>query len=223
MQRALVIGDSGGVGGALRQALSERLGAGQVDGLSRSRDGLDICDETRVAELMGALEPSYDVILIATGVLGVGADTPEKSLRAVTAQGLSKQFEINALGPALVMKHAQRLLPRKGRCVMAVLSARVGSIGDNRLGGWYGYRASKAALNQIMRCTAIEMRRSHRDSIVLSIHPGTVATDFTAGYQDRHKTVTPPVAAANILNVVAGASVANSGHFLDWAGDVVSW
>lgn len=144
-------------------------------------------------------------------------------MRTVTAEGLLKQFEINALGPALVIKHAVRLLPRSGRSVLAVLSARVGSIGDNRLGGWYGYRASKAALNQITRCAAVELRRSHRDAIVLAIHPGTVATGFTQAYQARHQTVPPEQAAANILDVVAAATTADSGQFLDWAGDVVSW
>lgn len=223
MQRALVIGDSGGIGGALRRALNARLGEAHVDGLSRTRDGLDIRDEARVEPLMAALEPPYDVIVIATGALGAGPGTPEKSLRTVTAEGLLKQFEINALGPALVIKHAVRLLPRSGRSVLAVLSARVGSIGDNRLGGWYGYRASKAALNQITRCAAVELRRSHRDAIVLAIHPGTVATGFTQAYQARHQTVPPEQAAANILDVVAAATTADSGQFLDWAGDVVSW
>lgn len=223
MNRALIIGDSGGIGGALRAALETRLGAANVDGLSRRRDGLDICDEERVAALFSALDPGYDLIVIATGALTAGPETPEKSIKQVSAEGLAKQFQINAMGPALVLKHLVRLVPKGRRVVIAVLSARVGSITDNRLGGWYGYRASKAALNQVLRCFAIEIGRSHPQCIVVSLHPGTVATRFTEGYQSRHETVSPEVAASHILAVIDGVTVENSGRFYDYAGQEVPW
>ena len=104
-----------------------------------------------------------------------------------------------------------------------MLSARVGSIGDNRIGGWYSYRASKAALNQIVHGAAIEVGRSHKDSIVVALHPGTVQTAFTAEYAGRHKTVTAQEAAGNLLGVTGGLTVEQSGGFFDYAGAVVPW
>jgi len=130
---------------------------------------------------------------------------------------------VNAIGPALVLGHMARLLPRDRRAVVAVLSARVGSIGDNRIGGWHSYRASKAALNQIVRGAAIEIGRTHRQAVCVALHPGTVATSFTAGYAGRHPTVAPDEAATNLLAVLDGLTPAQSGGFYDYAGVVVPW
>ncbi len=223
MDKALIIGDSGGIGAAVRKRLSGLLGPENVDGLSRSRDGLDIRDEDRVEALMGQLHGPYDLILIATGALSVEGQAPEKSLRALTRDGLISQFETNALGPALVLKHALPLIRRDKRAVLAALSARVGSIGDNRLGGWYGYRASKAALNQIFHSAAIELSRSHRHAICVTLHPGTVATNFTARYRARHPTVEPDAAARHLLEVIEGLTPKDTGRFFDWAGKEVAW
>ena len=121
------------------------------------------------------------------------------------------------------MAHAPRLLPRKGRSVFAALSARVGSIGDNRLGGWYSYRASKAALNQVLRSGAIEIARSHREAIVTALHPGTVATSFTAEYRGRHPAVAPQTSAENLLRVIDGLTPADSGNFYDWQAERIAW
>src|SRR5690606_4451605 len=140
---------------------------------------LDVMDEASVASGLGALSGSYDLIFVTTGALQIADATPEKSLRSLDPQAMAAQFALNCIGPALVLKHALRLLPRDRRAVFAVLSARVGSIRDNRLGGWYSYRAAKAALNQVIRTGAVELARSHPRAVLLALHPGTVQSDLT--------------------------------------------
>ena len=221
MERALVVGASGGIGSAVAAALDARGVA--VVRLSRSVDGLDVTDEASVEAALGALEPPFDLVFVATGALVVDGHEPEKTLRAVTAKGLMDQLAVNAVGPALVLKHALRLLPHDRRAVLAALSARVGSIGDNAIGGWHSYRAAKAALNQILHGAAIELARTHREAVVLALHPGTVATAFTTRYAGRHRTVPPEEAAANLLAVIEGATPAMSGGFYDYAGEAIPW
>jgi NAD(P)-dependent dehydrogenase (short-subunit alcohol dehydrogenase family) len=219
MTRALVIGATGGIGRALCGALTDR--GAEVTGLSRA-NGLDITDEPSILRSLQALEGSFDQILIATGALEIAGMGPEKTLRALDPAALAAQFALNATGPALVLKHALRLMPRDRRCTFAALSARVGSIGDNRLGGWYAYRAAKAALNQLIHTAAIEIARSHRHAVVTVIHPGTVATRFTEGYPG-HASVPPATAATHILDVLDSLTPADSGGFFDWAGKPVPW
>ncbi len=220
MKQALVIGATGGIGRAVRATLVAQGVA--VTGQSRA-DGLDVADPASVDRVLGGLTGPFDLIFVAMGVLALPGSVPEKTLAAVTAEAMAGVFAVNAIGPALILRHAARLLRRDGRGVVAVLSARVGSIADNRMGGWYSYRASKAALNQIVHGAAIEIGRSHRGSIVVALHPGTVATAFTADYAGKHPTVTPMVAAENLLSVLNRLTVADSGGFFDWAGDVVPW
>jgi NAD(P)-dependent dehydrogenase (short-subunit alcohol dehydrogenase family) len=221
MEHALIVGASGGIGSAVAGALEARGVA--VVRLSRRDDGLDVTDEGSVQAALGALEGPFDLVFVATGALVVGGHEPEKTLRAVTAQGLADQFAVNAAGPALVLKHALPLLPRDRRSVFAALSARVGSIGDNAIGGWHAYRTAKAALNQLLHGAAIELARTHKEAVVLALHPGTVATDFTAKYAGRHRTVLPEEAAGNLLSVIEGATPAMSGGFYDYAGREIPW
>ncbi|AZL58666.1 SDR family NAD(P)-dependent oxidoreductase [Tabrizicola piscis] len=218
--RALVIGASGGIGGALMAALAAR---GEVVGLSRRGDGLDVTDEASVAAALGRLEGLFDLVVVATGALVLGGVGPEKSLKAVTADGLAAQFALNAIGPALVMKHALRLMPRDRVSRLAVLSARVGSIGDNGLGGWYGYRAAKAALNQLVRTASVEATRTHPHSVLVSLHPGTVATDLAPAHRAGHPAMPPEEAAGHLLRVLEGLGPADTGGFYDWQGKVVPW
>ncbi|MGC9370372.1 MAG: SDR family NAD(P)-dependent oxidoreductase [Paracoccaceae bacterium] len=218
--RALIIGASGGIGGSVAAALEAR--GAQVTGLSRRRDGLDVTDEASIRAALGALEGSFDLVLVATGALHGAGRPPEKTLRALEPEAMAAQFAVNAIGPAMVLKHAIRLVPRDRRAVVGVLSARVGSIGDNRLGGWYSYRAAKAAVNQVVHSAAIELARTHRGAICVALHPGTVATPFTAGYAG-HLRVTPGEAAANLLAVIEGLGPEDSGGFFDWAGKRVPW
>lgn len=221
MKKALVIGASGGIGAAVVRALAAR--GVEVVGVSRSGDGLDVTDEASVAAHLGALTPGFDLILCATGALEINGALPEKCLSALSAAAMADQFALNCIGPALVIKHGARLLPREGRCVLAVLSARVGSIGDNRLGGWYSYRAAKAAVNQIVHGAAIELGRSHGGAICVALHPGTVATAFTEAYAGRHPRVSPDAAAGHLLGVIEALSVEDTGGFFDWRGEVVPW
>lgn len=195
----------------------------EVVGLSRSKDGLDVTDEASVRTAFAGLEPGFDLVVVATGALIIDGVGPEKTLRAVTAEGLAEQFSVNAIGPALVMKHALRLMPRDRVARLAVLSARVGSIGDNQLGGWYGYRAAKAALNQLVRTTAVEARRTHPLSVLVSLHPGTVETGLAPALRAGHPSVAPEVAAQHLLRVLERLGPEASGGFYDWKGEVVPW
>jgi len=219
--RALVIGASGGIGGAL----AARLGAdgAEVVALSRSADGLDVTDERSVAAALGRLEGAFELVLVATGGLRIDGQEPEKTLKSLDASRLAAQFALNATGPLLVLKHALRLMPRDRRAVFAALSARVGSIGDNRAGGWYGYRAAKAALNQLLRTAAIELARTHPRAVVVALHPGTVATPLTERYLGRHPAVPPETSADNLLRVLSDLTPEDSGGFRDWAGKEIAW
>lgn len=221
MDRVLIIGASGGIGSALASAL--RAQGAQVVGLSRSVDGFDITDEQSVAAHLGALEGPFDGLIVASGALEIDGAAPEKTIRAVRAEAMAAQFAVNAIGPALVLGHAGRLLPREGRSVCAVLTARVGSIGDNRIGGWTSYRAAKAAANQIVHTTAIELARTHPELACVALHPGTVETPFTAKYLGRHPAVPAAEAAENLLSVMKGLKPEQTGGFFDWAGTEVVW
>jgi NAD(P)-dependent dehydrogenase (short-subunit alcohol dehydrogenase family) len=221
MKHALIIGASGGIGSAIADWL--RQGGVAVTGLSRRENGLDVTDEASVKAALGGLEPQFDLILVATGALVIDGAQPEKTLRKVTAQAMADQFALNCIGPSLVLKHSLRLMPRKGRSVFAALSARVGSIGDNSLGGWYSYRTAKAALNQMIHSGAIELGRTHPDAICVALHPGTVATEFTGDYAATHDMVSPDQAASNLLAVIGQLDPAQSGLFFDWQGKQVPW
>lgn len=221
MKTALIIGSSGGIGTALSNTLTAR--GVVVTGLSRSCDGLDITDEASVKTSFAALRGPFDLIFVATGALEINEAKPEKTLRHVTADAMLEQFKLNAVGPALVMKHAMRLLPRNGRSVFAALSARVGSIGDNRLGGWYSYRTSKAALNQMIHSGAIELARTHKGLICVALHPGTVETPFTEKYVGQNPSVPAADAAANLLSVLERLTPQDTGKFFDWQGKEVPW
>lgn len=221
MARALILGASGGIGAAITAVLRTR--GDDVVTLSRGIDGLDVTDAASVAQHIGSLDGTFDLILVATGALEIDGHGPEKSLRQLSPDGMLAQFRLNAMGPALVMAHAPRLLPRDRRAVLAVLSARVGSIGDNAFGGWYSYRAAKAALNQFLHTAAIEIGRSHKHAICVALHPGTVATAFTEKYLGRHPAVAPDHAAERLVALIDGLGPDHSGGFFDYSGAVVPW
>lgn len=221
MERVLIIGASGGIGSALSAEL--RAQGSEVVGLSRSIDGFDISDEASVERHLSALEGPFNGVIVASGALEIAGAAPEKSIKAVSAQAMANQFAVNAIGPALVLRHAARLLPRKGKSVCAVLTARVGSIGDNRIGGWTSYRAAKAAANQIVHTTAIELARTHPELVCVALHPGTVETPFTAKYLGRHPAVPATEAAVNLVNVLRGLQPAQTGGYFDYAGKEIVW
>ena len=220
LKRALVVGASGGIGQALVQELKQR---GQnVTSLSRRADQFDITNEDSIWYAMDRLTGPFETIFVATGALAIGQSKPEKTIRALDPVAMAEQFALNATGPALVLKHALQHIPRDRRAVFAALSARVGSIGDNRLGGWYSYRASKAALNQLIHTASIEVARSHKQVICVALHPGTVKTNLSRQYASP-LTVSADAAASNLLAVVDELSPSQTGAFFDWAGTEVAW
>ena len=220
---AVVLGAGGGIGGALCEELSKNWGYEELVAYSRSQ--LDLEDEESIQKSASKLkEHSVRLVVNATGLLHSKDQKPEKSLRELNTTALTKSFAINAIGPALVLKHFIPLLPRKGRSAIAHLSARVGSIGDNRLGGWYGYRASKAALNQLIHTAAIELARTHPEAICIALHPGTVKTKLSSPYVQGRQNLTDPCdAAKNLLNVIESLKTKDSGGFFDWQGKPVEW
>ncbi|WP_125256426.1 SDR family NAD(P)-dependent oxidoreductase [Brevundimonas fluminis] len=219
---AVVIGASGGIGAAVAERLGTSGRFEVVHALSRSRTGLDLEDEATIAAAAARVSdgPAPTLVFVATGVLHDGHQ-PERTHRALTSDHLLRDFRVNAVGPALVAKHFLPLLPRDSRAVFAALSARVGSIGDNRLGGWHAYRASKAALNMILRNLAIELSRTHPQTIVAGLHPGTVDTALSAPFRkgvDPAKLFAPDAAAGRLLAVLDGLTSADSGRVFDWDG-----
>ena len=221
MIKTLILGASGGIGSALAQACADN--GEEVTRLSRRADGFDITDEASVADHLGRLEGPFERIVVATGALEIAGAEPEKTIKAVTKQAMLDQFALNTIGPALVLSHAHRLLPRDRRAVFAVLSARVGSIGDNKIGGWISYRSAKAAVNQVVHTAAIELARAHSQAVCVALHPGTVATPFTEQYLGRHPAVPAADAAGNLLGVMDSLSPAQTGTLHDWAGTEVPW
>ncbi len=215
---AVIIGATGGIGAALAEALEQqgqivlRLGR-------RSTPALDLLDEASIARAAAEIGPGLRLVVDATGLLHDAQLQPEKSLRQLDPAHLARSFAINATGPALLMKHFLPLLAREGRSVFATLSARVGSIGDNRLGGWVSYRASKAALNQILRTAAIEVARGRPEAICVALHPGTVETSLSSPFAKAGLEVqSPEQSAARLLAVMAALTSAQTGLFFDHHG-----
>ena len=222
MKSAVVVGASGGIGAALVAALAEEGVA--VRGFARSFEGadrIDLLDEDSIAAAAASLSAPPDLVFVATGLLHDGDRGPEKSMAALDPAWLARQYAANAIGPALVAKYFLPRMPKTGRCVFAALSARVGSISDNRLGGWYGYRAAKAALNQLIRTIAVEERRRNDRSIVVGLHPGTVATALSKPFQAgvrADQLFMPDRAAVQLLDVIDGLKAPDSGKLFGWDG-----
>ena len=218
---AVVVGASGGIGAALCERLSHDPRVTHVHRFSRhSAVPLDLTDEASIA-VAALMVDAPRLVIVATGLLQDADLTPEKRLVDLDPARLARSFQINAIGPALVLKHFAPRLPRQGKAVLAVLTARVGSISDNRLGGWYGYRAAKAAANQLVRTTAIELAARRKDAICVALHPGTVDTPLSAPFQRGvlpEKLFTPAFAAERLLSVIEGLTPEHTGQFLAWDG-----
>jgi NAD(P)-dependent dehydrogenase (short-subunit alcohol dehydrogenase family) len=226
---AVIVGASGGIGGALEAALIEEGAFASVHGFARSRDGvqhLDVTDEASIAAAAAHVAKGAPpgLVIVATGVLHQGEQGPEKAMGELDTAWLAEVHAVNAIGPALVAKHFLPIMPKQGRTVFAALSARVGSISDNALGGWYGYRASKAALNMLVRTLAIEERRRNASAVVVALHPGTVDTalskPFRGNVQPGHL-FTPDRAAMQLLDVIEELRAVDSGKLFDFEGKEV--
>lgn len=221
MKNVLILGASGGIGSALCTSCAARGDC--VTAVSRSKDSFDITDATSVAHHLGNVSGPFDLVFVATGALEIDGATPEKTIKQLNPQAMMDQFALNAIGPALVLSHAAKLLPRDRGAVIAVLSARVGSIADNKQGGWISYRTAKAAVNQVVRTASVEIARSYPQATCVALHPGTVQTAFTQKYLGRHPSVPASEAADNLLRVVEGLTPVQTGMFYDWAGKEVPW
>ena len=221
---ALVIGASGGIGQAISDCLAADLNCSNMIRLSRREDGFDITDEETVHHAAERLrETAFDLVVCATGALTINGVGPEKSIRQLSQNAMMNQFAANAVGPALILKHFAPLLGRKRRVIVAFLSARVGSIGANQLGGWISYRSSKAALNQIVHTAAIEVSRANPVSVVVTVHPGTVATSLSDPFSSGHQRSEPKSAARTVLQTLDFLQPANSGGFFAYDGSPIPW
>lgn len=227
VKNAVIIGASGGIGGAIAAHLAAQAETANIIGLSRRDGTIDLKHEASVAaaaELVRQRGICPDLVIVATGILHEGASGPEKSIRDLNAEWMLENYHINAVGPALAAKYFLPLMPHTGRCVFAALSARVGSISDNRLGGWYSYRASKAALNMLIRNLSIEWRRKNPQAIILGLHPGTVDTPLSApfgGGSHAPGRMTPEQSAARILETLDGLTPGQSGAIFSYDGTVI--
>ena len=226
--RAVVLGAGGGLGQALVEALVVD-GWPEVHALSRAAEPVagahagvaDVTVEATLAAAAAKIGAPVDLVFVATGVLAGRAARPERRLDDLTPDGFAESFAVNATGPALAAKHFVPLLPRDRRAVFAVLSARVGSLADNRLGGWYGYRASKAALNMVMRTLAVELGRTHPHAVCAALHPGTVDTSLSRPFQrgvPAGQLQTPTAAVRRLIDTAARLTRIDSGRFLDADG-----
>ncbi|MCI5047793.1 MAG: SDR family NAD(P)-dependent oxidoreductase [Aquisalinus sp.] len=228
---ALVIGASGGIGQAVRADLKKNPRCGEVIALSRgSTPPLDLTDEPSIANAalhvkknLEATRSGIDLIFVASGILAPAGKSPEKTIRHIEQAAMSEVFAVNAIGPALIARHFAPLLVRDSKSVLAFLSARVGSIGDNRLGGWISYRASKAALNQIIRTASVEIARTRKQSVCLALHPGTVDTKLSSDYTTDYEKFTPQQCAEKLLSVIENKKPPESGGFFDYAGKAIEW
>lgn len=226
---AIIVGSSGGIGRALQAALIDEGAFDIVYGFARTATGpdrIDLTDETSIAAAAArvAAGPAPALIVVATGLLHDGDHGPEKALGDIDPAWMARNFAVNTIGPALIAKHFLPLMPRTGAPVFAAMSARVGSIGDNRLGGWYGYRASKAALNQVIRTASIEAKRRNDRSIVVALHPGTVDTALSKPFQAnvvQGRLFDAERAALQLLDVIEGLKPGDSGKFLAWDGSEI--
>lgn len=222
---AVIIGVRGGIGAALADALDAGDQYDRVIRLHRtSAPAVDILDEASIAAAAGDLAGTApQLVIVATGLLHTAAKGPEKSLRELDPEWMMENYRINGVGPALVAKHFLPIMAKQGPICFAALSARVGSISDNRLGGWHSYRASKAALNMFIRNIAIEWQRKNAQSIVVALHPGTVETQLSAPFKGNpaHERLLPARAAADMLGVLSGLNPEQSGQIFAYDGSVV--
>lgn len=239
-----IVGASGGIGSAVVRLLSEDSLAedstiSRIHAFSRSPQTLDLPnvttghidleDETSIAAAakLAASNSPLDLVFVASGILWQGEELrPEKSMRDIDAEGLTRLFAINAAGPTLTAKHFLPKLRKDSRTLFTALSARVGSINDNRLGGWYSYRASKAALNMLLRTLAIEHARQWPQSVVAGLHPGTVDTGLSRPFTSRtpkDKLFSAEVSARYLIDVMDRLSVEDTGQTFAWDGSRIDY
>ncbi len=229
--RVAIVGASGGIGSALLDIFHADSGVADLFAFSRTagagRHPIDLGDEASIAAAAECAAAPLDLVLVTTGILHREPHIrPEKSMRELDAAVMAEVLAVNAIGPALVAKHFLPKLRRGTKTVFAALSARVGSIGDNRLGGWASYRASKSALNMLLKTLAIEHARGHPESIVAALHPGTVDTPLSLPFTRRvpaSQLFSPDTSARHLLDVIERLTPADSGGFFAWDGSPIEF
>lgn len=238
---ALVVGAAGGLGAAFLRTLADQGRYERLVGIARRRPAdwpddptwtfieADIVDESQIADAARQVAKlgRLDRIVVATGLLHSARISPEKTMRSLDAGRLLELFAVNAVGPALVAKHFLPLTPRDTPSLFAVMSARVGSITDNRLGGWHAYRASKAALNMLLATLAIEHRRTRPLGVCVALHPGTVDTPLSAPFQHgaagKPTRLTPDASAQALVALMDRFRPLDTGGFFAWDGNEIPW
>ena len=228
-----MIGASGGIGKAFVNLLEQDDNINKIYAFSRSgitfsnskvfSGHIDIVDENSIEQSVNQIEGSLHMVIVTTGLLSDEITKPEKSMRDLNIDVMRRVFEVNSLGPALVMKHFVKYLPRDEESVMAAISARVGSISDNQIGGWHAYRASKSALNMFIKNTSIEVARKYSMATVIGLHPGTVDTDLSEPFQSnlKHDIFTPEQSAGYLLKVLKNASPEDTGKIFSYDGEEI--
>lgn len=221
--RALVIGASGAIGQAFVQALRGDPRCSDVQAISRGQPiAWDLTDEASLAALVGQVQGPLHLVVDATGALTLDGQGPEKRLQELDSQRLLRSLQVNAVGPALLLRHLSPLLARGERVIWAKLSARVGSIEDNHKGGWYGYRAAKAALNQLLQTAAIEISRQRPLAVVAALQPGTVRSALSQPFV-ADDALAPEVSAQGLLQALDSAPATGRALFLDHRRSRIPW
>ena len=229
--RVAIFGTNGGIGAALMERLSAHPKVKEVESFSRRHPDparrFDFRDEAsllRIGDALAQQDPLH-MVIVATGLLHDQDQhiSPEKSLKHLSHEGMSAAFLVNTIGPALIGKYTLPLFAKRDKTVFAAISARVGSISDNHLGGWHSYRAAKAALNMMIKGFALETKRKNPDTVIIGLHPGTTDTGLSAPFQSRlrHTLFSPDVAAGHLLAVIDGVKPDDSGSVIAWDGQII--
>ena len=236
MRKVAVIGSSGAIGSAFVNHYINDLSVNSIFSFSRSSIGIDnnkvkhfsidIENESSIQNAAKSVEEiNFDEIIIASGLLHTNEFGPEKSIKDLKADNILKILNVNTVGPAIIGKHFLPLLNKNNKSVMAFLSARVGSISENKLGGWYAYRASKSALNQIIKTFSIELKRTNPKAIIIGLQPGTVDSELSAPFKrsvSNNKLFSAEYSASQLLGVIKRADESSSGNLISWDGEIIS-
>lgn len=236
MNAVAIFGASGAIGGAFVDAISDTYPDAKIYAFSRTKKEFDRCnvhslcvdisDERSIEKAAQSIDSKLDLVVIGTGMLHGYDVAPEKSLKELSSDKFEELFAINTIGPALLIKHFAPKLTRKNKSVLAALSARVGSINDNRLGGWYAYRASKAALNMIIKTASIEVARRNENAVLIGLHPGTVDSELSKPFQGnvpKNKLFEPKHSVSMMLDVIGRVSAEDSGFVFDYGGERIEF
>ena len=236
MRKVAVIGSSGAIGSAFVDHYINDQSINSIFSFSRSSIGIDnnkvkhfsidIENENSVQDAAKSVEEiNFDEIIIASGLLHTNEFGPEKSIKDLKADNILKILNVNTVGPTIIGKHFLPLLNKNNKSVMAFLSARVGSISENKLGGWYAYRASKSALNQIIKTFSIELKRTNPKAIIIGLQPGTVESELSAPFKrsvSKNKLFSAEYSASQLIGVIERVDESSSGNLISWEGEIIS-